>query len=168
MNGRNLNVRYRRNEYAKKRNKVIAIIVTTIVVLLLASFLIVGGLLKMKVDNDRQQNTTDTTQNEDVKAPHASVGAVKGYGISLSGATTTTISDKATEIQRVGGSNMSFVVRDTSGKEIYNSALARSMGKQSATDLIDVSDINSRAANKGLSASAIVPVYSFSKKDDLE
>ena len=54
MNGRNLNVRYRRNEYAKKRNKVIAIIVTTIVVLLLASFLIVGGLLKMKVDNDRQ------------------------------------------------------------------------------------------------------------------
>ena len=168
MNGRNLNVRYRRNEYAKKRNKLIIIIVSVVVVLLLAGFLIVGSLLKGKVDDDLQNAASDTTQNEQPEVPHANVGAVKGYGISLSGVTTTKISDKATEIQRAGGSNMSFVARDSSGKETYSSSLARSMGKQSQTDLIDVSEINSRAANKGLTASAIVPVTAFSKKDDLE
>ena len=168
MNGRNLNVRYRRNEYAKKRNKLILIIVSVVLVLLLAGFLIVGSLLKGKVDDDRQNAANDTVQNEQPEVPHANVGAVKGYGISLSGVTTTKISDKATEIQRAGGSNMSFVARDSSGKETYSSSLARSMGKQSQTDLIDVSEINSRAANKGLTASAIVPVTAFSKKDDLE
>ncbi len=168
MNGRNLNVRYRRNVYAKTRMKVIAIIAAVVVAVLLIAFLIVGGMLKNKVDDDRNNGGEAQTTNVDATQPQTNSQAVKGYGISLSGVTTTKISDKATEIQKAGGSNMCFVTRDSSGKELYKSSLAQSMGKQSSSDLIDVSDINSRAANKGLSVSAIVPVNAFSKKNDLE
>ncbi len=168
MNGRNLNVRYRRNVYAKTRMKVIAIIAAVAVAVLLIVFLIVGGMLKDKVDDDRNNVGGEQTTDVDASLVQTEVEAVKGYGISLSGVTTTNISDKATEIQRAGGSNISFVTRDSSGKELYKSSLAQSMGKQSSSDLIDVSDINSRAANKGLTASAIVPINAFSKKDNLE
>ena len=168
MNGRNLNVRYRRNVYAKTRMKVIAIISAVVLAILLIAFLVVGGMLKNKVDDDRNKGGEEQPSGVDSPSPEITVGAVKGYGISLSGVNTTKISDKATEIQKAGGSNMSFVTRDSSGKELYKSSLAQSMGKQSGSDLIDVSDINSRAANKGLSASAIVPVNAFGKKDNLE
>lgn len=169
MNGRNLNVRYRRNVYAKTRMKVIAIIATVALALLFIAFLIVGGMLKDKVDDDRNDTGgQQTVAVDDTTLPQTDVVAVKGYGVSLSGLTAAKVSDKATEIQKVGGSNISFVVRDSNGKETYKSSLAQSMGRQSSADLIDVSDIDSRAANKGLSSSAIVPVNAFSKKDELQ
>ena len=168
MNGKNLNVRYRRNAYAKTRVKVIAAIFGAVAALLVISFLVVGVALKDKVDNDRVNENTNQPQSTDTIVPHVIVPSVKGYGMTLAGATATTASDKATEVSKAGGSNVSFVVRDTSGKELYKSALAQSMGKQTAGNQIDITDIESKASVKGLSSSAIVPIYSFAKKDKIE
>ena len=168
MNGKNLNVRYRRNTYAKTRVKVIATIFGVIAVLLIISFLVIGLALKDKVDNDRNNENIEQPANGDNSAVHATVPSVKGYGFSLAGATATTASDKASEVSKTGGSNLSFVVREASGKELYKSALAQSMGKQSSGNYIDIGDIETKASAKGLSTSAIVPIYSFSKKDNIE
>ena len=168
VNGKNLNVRYRRNAYAKTRIKIIVTVLVTLLVVALVAFLVIGGMLDSKVTADRNNQISGETQDAENATPHAEVASVKGYGVTLSGATTTTITDKATEISKAGGSNISFVVRDNSGKELYSSALAQSMGKQSAGSYIDITDVESKASAKGLSSSAIVPIYSFAKKDNVE
>ena len=167
MNGKNLNVRYRRNTYAKTRIKIIVTVLGILAALAIVAFLVIGGMLGSKVDADRNGQASGETQDTENVTPRTEVAAVKGYGVTLSGATTTTISDKATEISKAGGSNISFVVRDSSGKELYSSALAQSMGKQSAGSYIDITDVESKASAQGLSSSAIVPIYSFSKKDNI-
>ena len=168
MNGKNLNVRYRKNTYAKTRIKVIAIILGIVAVIALVLFLVIGGILNKKVDNDGENVVVHGTQNQVDTVERVQVASVKGYGVSISGISTTSVSEKATAISKAGGTNMSFLVRDTLGNEIYKSALAQSMGKQGGEDYIDISDIEKRASSKRLSTSAIVPVYSFDKKDDIE
>ena len=169
MNGKNLNVQYRRNSYAKKRIKVIAAIIGISLALLLILFLVIGGLLNDKVEDDKKEDSTRPVSDSEEKLPHAQLPSVKGYGISLSGITTSAISDKVSEISKADGSGINFVVRDADGKEIYDSSLAQSMGKQSSSNsYIEIGSIASRAANRGLRASAIVPVTAFSVKDDLE
>ena len=168
MNGKNLNVRYRKNTYAKKRIKVIAIILGIVAVIALVLFLVIGGILNKKVDNNGENTIVHGTQNTEKAPEHKQVAAVKGYGVSLSGITSTAVSEKAAAISKAGGNNMSFLVRDDSGRELYNSALAQSMGKQSGENYIDIGNIEKTASNKRLSSSAIVPVYSFDKKDDIE
>ena len=169
MNGKNLNVHYRRNAYSKKRIKVILAIVGALVAILVALFLIIGGVLKNKVEDDKQNSEDQTANITDEPVAHAEVGSVNGYGISLSGLTTSLISEKTQAISRSDGDNVVFVARDESGKEIYKSALAENLGKQSASSsFVEASDIASRAANRGLSASAILPIHSFDVKNDLE
>ena len=168
MNGKNLNVRYRKNAYAKTRIKVIAAIFGVVAVVLAILVLIFGGVLKKKVADDRQNAIMNGTQATDTAPEHKKVPSVNGYGINLSGATVSTVAEKLSEISRNGANNISFVVRDAAGNEIYKSALAQSMGKQSDAAYIDIGDIETRAASRGISSSAMVPVYSFSKKDDIE
>lgn len=168
VNGKNLNVHYRRNAYSKKRIKFILIIAAVLVAILAVLFLIIGGALKGKVDEDKQKGENQTTPNADEVTVHTEVPSVNGYGISLSGITTSAISDKAQQISRDDGDNLVFITRDDSGKELYRSTLAENMGKQSTSQYIDVTDIGTRASNRGLTASAIVPIYSFGIKSDLE
>ena len=168
MNGNNLNVRYRKNTYAKTRIKVIAIILGIVAVIALVLFLVIGGILNQKVEEDNDKPVVHGAQTTEAVVERTPVDSVKGYGVSLSGATLSGVSDKAARISKAGGTNMSFLVRDGSGKEIYKSALAASMGKQSGEGYLDIGDIEKRAENRRLSSSAIVPVYSFEKKDDLE
>lgn len=169
MNGKNLNVRYRRNTYAKTRLKVILAIVGGIVAILLVLFLVIGSSLKNKVDDNNKNDAPATEDNATEMNVRKEVRQVNGYGLSLLGLSTSGAYDKALEVSKADGNNISFVVRDNAGKELYKSALATDMGKQSSsTQYIDVTDIASRAKNRSLSASAIVPVYSFSKKDDIQ
>lgn len=168
MNGKNLNVRYRKNTYAKTRIKVILAMLGIGVAVLLVLFLVIGGLLNNKLKGDNGNTVIHGSQNTNDVTEHKEVASVKGYGVTLLGATATSISEKVSEIASVGGSNVSFLVRDSSGNELYNSALAQSMGKQTAGSYIDISDIESRATGRGLSSSAIVPVYSFGKQNDIE
>ncbi len=168
MNGKNLNVRYRKNTYAKTRVKVIAIILGIVAVIALVLFLVIGGILNNKVEDNDKNNVVHGTQNTETVTEHKEVLPVNGYGVSLLDATASAISESAAKIAKAGGSNMSFVVRDESGNELYKSALAKSMGKQNEENYIDIGDIEKRASNQRLSSSAIVPVYSFSKKDDIE
>ena len=168
MNGKNLNVRYRRNTYARTRLKVILAIVGGLAAILVILFLVIGGSLKNKLDDNNSD--TPTTDQAGVPSPERKEAIqVNGYGVSLSGLTSTGASEKALEISKAGGNNVSFTVRDEAGKELYKSALAADMGKQtSGAQYIDVTDIVSKAKNRSLSTSAIVPVYSFSKKDDIQ
>ena len=169
MNGKNLNVRYRRNTYAKTRLKVILAIVGGLAAILLILFLAVGGSLKNKVEDNNKNDDPITDAGVDDSLPHRQALQVNGYGLSLSGLTQSGASDKALEVSKAGGDNISFIARDEAGKELYKSALATDMGKQSSgTSYIDVTDIASRAKNRSLSTSAILPVSSFSKKDDIQ
>ena len=168
MNGKNLNVRYRKNTYAKTRMKVIAVILGVVAVALVVLFLVVGGLLNKKVEDDQANSAVQGTQSTDTSTQDKQVPSVNGYGVSLSGATASSINQSLTDISKNGGNNISFLVRDVSGNEIYKSALAESKGRQSGNGYIDIGDIESRATTRGISTSAIVPVYSFSKTNDIE
>ena len=168
MNGKNLNVRYRKNTYAKTRIKVVLAMLGIGLAVLLVLFLVVGGWLNKKLKGDDGNTVIHGSQNTNDVVERKEVSSVRGYGVTLSGATATVISEKASEIARVGGNNISFVVRDAAGNEIYNSTLAQSMGKQTAGSYIDIGDIENRATGRGLSSSAIVPVYSFGKQNDIE
>ena len=168
MNGKNLNVRYRKNAYAKTRIKVIAAILGVVALVLIVLFLVFGGLLKKKVEEDKQNPGTHGTQSADVLPENAETPAVNGYGVNLAGITASAVAEKINDISKVGGNNISFLVRDASGNEIYKSTLAQSKGKQADSGYIDISDIDSRAANRGLSSSAIVPVNSLGKVNDIE
>ena len=169
MNGKNLNVRYRRNTYARTRLKVILAIVCGLAAILLILFLVIGGSFKKKVDDNNKNNPPVTEPNGTESVERKDVLQVNGYALSLSGLTSTGVSEKALEISKAGGNNVSITVRDESGKELYKSSLATDMGKQSSgASYIDVTDIASKAKNRSISTSAIVPVYSFSKKDDIQ
>lgn len=168
MNGNNLNVRYRRNAYAKKRIKVIAFIVGGAVIVLAILFLVFGGILKDKVDDDRNEDATRTDQVSDTAPERQEVASVNGYGFSLVGATNSAISEKATEIQSKGGNSISFMTRDESGNELFSSSVARGMNKQgSSSGYVAIDSVATRAENKGLRACAIVPIDSFLEKDEL-
>ena len=168
MNGKNLNVRYRKNAYAKTRIKVIVAIVGIVAVLLVVLFLVVGGLLNKKVEDDKENPVTQGAQSTDTLPKDKQVPSVKGYGVNLSGATVSVVAQSLADISKNGGNNISFLVRDASGNEIYKSALAQSKGKQADAGYIDISDIESRAESRGISTSSIVPVYSFGKTNDVE
>ena len=170
MNGKDLNVRYRRNAYAKKRVKVIIILIVICVVLLAVAFLIIGSALKGRVDDDRaeDESRSEAEQTEPLEQ-HAEVPSVSSYGISLSGVSASSFSDKTVEIEKNKGSGINFVIRDSAGSELYSSSVAQGMGKQSSSSgYIGMDTLAQRAANRGLRASAIIPVNAFSKKDDLE
>ena len=169
MNGKNLNVQYRRNSYAKKRIKVIAVIVCIVLVLLAAAFLVIGGMLKDKVDEDNQGEAGVTTNGDAQTPPHAELPSVKGYGMSILGATDSAVSEKASKVDQADGSCISFSARGSSGEEIYFSSVAQSVGKQSASNsYLKVSGIVSRAKARGLRTSAVLPVSALSVEDDLE
>ncbi len=168
MNGKNLNVRYRRNSYAKKRIKVIAIISCIAVAALVVVLLIVGGLLKEKTDRDKLEDMNKESDVQNNIEEHIRVESVKGYGVSLSGATSNSLADKVTAISKSGGNGLSFLARDDNGKELYSSSVAKSMGKQSGDGYVTINTITSRAAYRGYNTSAIVDVTAFNKKDDIE
>ena len=168
MNGKNLNVRYRKNAYAKTRIKVIAAIFGVVAIALVILFLVVGGLLNKKVEDDQVNSAVQGTQSADTSPKKKTVPSVNGYGVNLSGATLSAVNQSLADVSKSGGNNISFLVRDASGSEIYKSALAVSKGRQTGEGYIDIGDIESRATTKGISTSAIVPVYSFAKTNDIE
>lgn len=169
MNGKNLNVQYRRNSYAKKRIKAIVAITAILIVVLVVLFFVVGKILKNKVDGNGGEGGGTGTPAVTTPPAHAELPSVNGYGISLSGLTNQAISDKVSAISDVSGSGINFVARNSSGEEIYSSAVARNMGKQTASaGYVKVSDIASRAERRSLRVSAILPVSAFQVSDDLE
>lgn len=169
MNGKNLNVQYRRNSYAKKRIRVIAAITAIFLVILVVLFFVIGRLLKDKVDEDRKENSGSDLPTVTAPLGHAELPSVNGYGLSLSGATNQTISDKVSAIASAEGNCINFVARADTGEEIYSSAVAKNMGKQTASSgYVSVGDITSRAKNRGLRVSAILPINAFDVSDDLE
>ena len=169
MNGKNLNVQYRRNSYAKKRIKAIVAITAIFIVILVALFFVVGNILKNKIDGNGDEGGGTDTPAATTPPAHADLPSVNGYGISLSGLTAQDISDKVSEIAGLEGSGINFVARSSSGEEIYSSAVARNMGKQTASaGYVKISDVASRADRRNLRVSAILPVSAFSVSDDLE
>ena len=169
MNGKNLNVQYRRNSYAKKRIRVITAIVAVILVILVILFFVIGRILKNKIDKDRTEDGGSNNPAVTDPLEHAELPSVNGYGISLSGATNQAISDKVSSIVSADGNCINFVARSASGEEIYSSDVAKNMGKQAASSgYVSIGDISSRAKGRGLRVSAILPVNAFSVKDDLE
>ena len=124
MNGNNLNVRYRRNAYAKKRIKVILAIAAGVIGVLLILFLVFGGILKDKVEDDIEEDRTRESTDTDIIEEHAMPPSVNGYGISLSGLTSSSASDKIAQIAKNEGSGISFIARNSSGSEIYASYVA--------------------------------------------
>lgn len=169
MNGKNLNVQYRRNSYAKKRIKAIVAITAIVIVALAVIFFIVGKALKNKVDGDNEERSGAATTEVTAPLAHAELPSVNGYGISLSGLTEQAISDKLSEIAELEGNGVNFVARNSSGEEIYSSSVAKNMGKQdTSAGYVSVSDIASRAKSRSLRVSAILPVSAFSVSDDLE
>ncbi len=169
MNGKNLNVNYRRKAYAKKRARAIITIVASALVLLFVLFLIFGGILKNKVDDERQNDGSSQTDNVATDNIHTNVPSVKGYGVSLEGLSASALSDRLTQIGNAGGDCVSVVVRSSTGNELYSSSVAQGMGKQEQSNgLISADTVASRAANKGMKASALLDISAFSEKDDLE
>ena len=169
MNGKNLNVQYRRNSYAKKRVRVIVAITAILLLLLVVLFFVIGRMLKSKVDGSVTEGEGTLPPATSAPLGHAELPSVSGYGLSLSGATAQAISDKVSAIVSAEGSCINFVARSAEGEEIYSSAVARNMGKQTASaGYVGVDDISSRAKSKGLRVSAILPVNAFDVSDDLE
>jgi hypothetical protein len=169
MNGKNLNVQYRRNSYAKKRIRVIAAIAAIVIVILVVLFFVIGRVLKNKVDKSKEEDSASDIPAVTAPLGHAELPSVNGYGFSLLGATNQTISDKIGEISSAEGNCINFVVRSASGEEIYSSSVAKNMGKQTASSgYVSVGDISSRAENRGLRVSAILPINAFDVSDDLE
>ena len=133
MNGKNLNVQYRRNSYAKKRIKAIVAITAIVIIALAVLFFIVGKALKNKVDGNDEERSGAATTAVTTPLEHAELPSVNGYGISLSGLDEQAISDKLSAIEDVSGSGINFVARNSSGEEIYSSSVAKNMGKQDAS-----------------------------------
>ena len=169
MNGKNLNVQYRRNSYAKKRIKVISILAAIVFVVLIVLFFVLGRFLKAKTDNDKNEDK-GSAPAVDTQAPeHADIPSVNGYGFSISGATNVSVSDRVALIAQEKGNAINFVARNSSGAEIYFSEVAQNMGKQSSSSgYIGVDAIASRAENRSLRTSAILPINAFEEKNDLE
>ena len=169
MNGKNLNVQYRRNSYAKKRIKAIVAITTIVIIALVVVFFIVGKVLKNKVDGNNEEKSGAATTEVTDSLVHAELPSVNGYGVSLLGLTEQAISDKLSAIAGLEGSGVNFVARNSSGEEIYSSSVAKNMGKQNASaGYVSVADIASKAKSRNLRVSAILPVSAFSVSDDLE
>ena len=166
MNGRNtggraLGVRYRNSSYVKKRAKVIVIICAVALALIALTLLIVGNVLRAN-SVDKHEQPMGNENNTPVDAG-SDVPSVNGYAMSLTSVNSgeTTINSYVSRAKNLGGDAISFAARDASGSELYSSALARNMGKQ--TGNTTVKDINNRAGS--LRVSAGVSVSALGEKD---
>lgn len=166
VGGKSMNVRYKRNSYARKRMKIIIAICALALVALAVILIIIGNTLKDKSDgnlllNDNTQNPSGTEP-----PPHASVGSVNGYAVSLEGLTSSDLYTRLSEIKKTGGNSVCYTVRADDGSEIFKSSVAQDNGKQAAgNDYISAKSLADRAEDRELHSSAVVDVYSFSEKD---
>ncbi len=165
MNGKNLNVRYRRQSqlYAKRRIKVIIAISAAVLAVLIAVFLIVGNLWRRKIEEGKNHTLENDTPATDVVS---TVPSVNGYALSLSGvnAGTNTISAYVNRARGLGGNGLCFAARTSDGKELYSSSLAQSMGKQTASSgNVTLRNVVNGAGSLNLSAG--VDVTAFTESD---
>jgi len=156
-----MGVRYRNSSYAKKRVKVIVIISAVVLALIAIILLVVGNILRANSEDKHEKPMGN--ENDIAVEAGSDVPSVNGYAMSLSGvnAGEATLNSYVTRAKNLGGDTISFAARDASGNELYSSALARNMGKQSGKTTLK--DINSRAGS--LRVSAGVSVSAFSEKD---
>lgn len=132
MNSKNLNVRYRRNHYAKKRTKAIVIICISVVAVLAVLLIFLGNVFGNTSDGRKEEILG--TENDAVPQTTSTVPNANGYALSLisvnSGANS--LSAYVSRARGLGGNTLGFAARDSSGREIYSSTIAQNTGKQAA------------------------------------
>ncbi|MGM9683551.1 MAG: hypothetical protein ACI3XQ_08125 [Eubacteriales bacterium] len=168
MNGKNLNVRYHRNSYARKKMRAIIIICAVALLTLALLLVVIGNILKNKTDNDTQQPNREPSssdgQSEDV---HTSVPEVNAYDIPLSGLNSSLLSEKINAIKSAGGNAASLSLRGESGSELYSSDTAKKLGYQTASaSLANLGDVTSRLSSENIYASGFLELKAFESPDD--
>lgn len=164
MSGRSMGVRYRNSSYTKKRIKAIITIAVIAVAVIGIALLIVGNILRAAAEDKTEMpigSENDTTVDAGSDVPFAN-----GYSMSLASINsgTNALSTYIGRARGLGGNVITFAARDAGGRELYTSALAASMGKQSGSGRVTLRDINSQAGSS-LRISAGVNVSAFGEKD---
>ena len=164
MGGRSMNVRYRNSSYTKKRVKVIVTISALTLAVIAVALLIIGNVLRASSDEKKEQPIG--SENDAVIDAGSDVPSANGYSMSLSSVNsgTNTLNTYINRAKGLGGNVLSFAARDTSGRELYSSELAVSMGKQSGSGRVSLRDIE-RGTGSSLRTSAGVNVSAFGESD---
>ncbi len=166
MGGRGAGVRYRNTNYTKKRVKVIVTVSVIVLALIAIVLLIVGNVLRASSEEKKEQPIGN--ENNTVVDAGSDVPLANGYAMSLSSVIsgTNTIDAYVNRARGLGGNVLTFAARDSSGRELYTSSLAASMGKQSGSGRVALRDIESRTGSS-LRTSAGVNVLALGESNEI-
>ncbi len=162
---RSLNVRYRRNEYNRKRLKVIITICACSAVILVIALILIGNILKNRSENDVFYSSAQDSSPSASNTVHGAPPSIKGYALDIKGLSPSALSDRISEIKDLGGNAVSFRIRSSEGAELYSSEVAQEFGRQSKDNsLISPEDI-ALSDRSDIHTSACIDVSAFSEEN---
>ena len=165
MGKQGYSLRYRGARYRRRRISAVIIPIVAVFVVLTVLFFVIGNALNDKTQGENENHNGDGAQvpTAETEKQNAVPSSVVAYALDIEGAAAASLAENISALSGKGAKAVSVRVKGSGGALLYNSAVAKAMGYQSGSGLLNIENLVSRAESRGMYVSAFLELEALAE-----